>query len=92
MTTEKTLDDRSGLIKGSMGKAFFELSQGYNSDHLQGIQYFDTANYNGVRFGVWVFEDGTFFNEGDGEYDNWTFRGRFERIGDNEKTINSHRP
>ncbi|WP_339229789.1 stress protein [Oceanobacillus sp. FSL K6-2867] len=100
---KKTADNRSGFVKGAMEKAFFEagqqynvmvmnLSQGYNSNQLQGVQYFDTVDYDGITFGVWVFEEGTFVNEGDGGYDNWAFRGWFERTGDDQKTVNFHRP
>ena len=83
-----------------MEKAFFEsgqqynvivmnLSQGYNSDQLQGVQYFDTVDYDGITFGVWIFEEGTFINEGDGGYDNWAFRGWFERTGTMRKRSTS---
>ncbi|MGW9019656.1 stress protein [Priestia megaterium] len=100
---KKTADNRSGFVKGAMEKAFFEsgqqynvmvmnLSQGYNSDQLQGVQYFDTVDYDGITYGVWVFEEGTFINEGDGGYDNWAMRGWFERTGDDQKTVNFHRP
>ena len=79
-----------------MEKAFFEsgqqynvmvmnLSQGYNSNQLQGVQYFDTEDYDGITYCVQVFEEGTFINEGDGGYNNWAFRGWFERIGDDQK-------
>ncbi|KYG34257.1 hypothetical protein [Priestia endophytica] len=96
-------DNRSGFVKGAMEKAFFEsgqqynvvvmnLSQGYNSDGLQGVQYFDTTDYDGVTYGIWVFEQGTFVNEGDGGYINWAMRGWFERTGDDGKTVNFHRP
>ncbi|WP_129707639.1 stress protein [Priestia megaterium] len=99
----KTADNRSGFVKGAMEKAFFEsgqqynvmvmnLSQSYNSDQLQGVQYFDTVDYDGITYGVWIFEEGTFINEGDGGYDNWAFRGWFERTEDDEKTVNFHRP
>ncbi|MGW9019228.1 stress protein [Priestia megaterium] len=98
----KTADNRSGFVKGAREKAFYEageqynvivmnLSQGYD-EKLNGIQYFDTVDYDGITYGVWVFEDGTFVNEGDGGYDNWAFRGWFERTGDDEKTVNFHRP
>lgn len=40
------------------------LIQGYNCNELQGVQYFDTVNYYGITFGVWIFEEGTFINEG----------------------------
>ncbi|MBP2078806.1 stress protein [Oceanobacillus polygoni] len=100
---KKSADNRSGFVKGAREKAFYEadqqynvmvmnLSQGYNANQLQGVQYFDTVDYDGITFGVWVFEEGTFVNEGDGGYDNWAFRGWFERTGDDEKTVNFHRP
>ncbi|MDP1471877.1 stress protein [Priestia megaterium] len=99
----KTADNRSGFVKVAREKAFYEagqqynvmvmnLSQGYNSNQLQGVQYFDTVDYDGITYGVWVFEEGTFINEGDGGYDNWAFRVWFERTGDDEKTVNFHRP
>jgi len=28
------------------------LSQGYNSNQLQGVQYFDTADYDGITYCV----------------------------------------
>ncbi len=60
---KKTADNRSGFVKGAMEKAFFEsgqqynvmvmnLSQGYNPNQLQGVQYFDTVDYDGITFGV----------------------------------------
>lgn len=67
------------------------LSKGYNSDQLQGVQYFDTVDYDGITFGVWIFEEGTFINEGDGGYDNGAFRGWFKRTREHEKTVNYHR-
>ena len=100
---KRTADNRSGFVKGAMEKAYFEagqqhnvmvmnLSQGYNSNGLQGVHYFTTVEYDGITFGVWVFEDGTFINEGDGGYDNWAFRGWFERTGDQGHTVNFHKP
>ncbi|RDW19443.1 stress protein [Oceanobacillus arenosus] len=100
---KRTADNRSGFVKGAMEKAFFEagqqhnvmvmnLSQGYNSNQVQGVQYFDTVDYNGITYGVWVFDEGTFVNEGDGGYDNWAFRGWFERTEEQGHTVNFHRP
>jgi len=51
----KTDENRNGFVKGAMEKTFFKsdqqynvmvmnLSQGYNSDQLQGVQYFDTVD------------------------------------------------
>ena len=36
---------------------------------------------------VWVFESGTFTNEGDLGYDNWVFSGNFERSGEDGETV-----
>lgn len=41
--------------------------------------YYDSVEYDGITFGIWVFEDGTFVNNGDGGYINWTFVGSFDR-------------
>ena len=42
---------------------------------LQGVQYFETFNYSGVPYGVWVFESGKFVKPGDGGYINWAYVG-----------------
>ncbi|MGD6818740.1 stress protein [Metabacillus sp. 84] len=85
----KTAENRDGFVKGAMENAFYaadenynvmvmNLSQGYD-EQLNGVEFFETVEYDGVTFGVWVFEDGEFTNEGDGGYINWAFRGWFER-------------
>ncbi|MTH51869.1 stress protein [Bacillus mangrovi] len=95
----KTADNRSGFVKGAMENAFYaagqqhnvmvmNLSQGYD-EQLNGVKFFETVEYDGVTFGVWVFEDGKFTNEGDGGYINWSFRGWFER---NDRTVEFSRP
>ncbi|OJH61898.1 stress protein, partial [Bacillus subtilis] len=35
--------------------------------------------YDGISYGIWVFEDGTFTTKGDGGWINWDFRGWFDR-------------
>ncbi|MEU3990685.1 stress protein [Streptomyces platensis] len=85
----KTAQNREGFVKSFMESAFYaaggkynvmvhNLSQGYE-DHFNGVQSFGTATYDGVVYGIWVFEDGEFTNKGDGGYINWAFRGVFER-------------
>lgn len=68
------------------------VSQGYNSAQLQGVQYFDTIDYDGITFGGWMFEKGTFINESDGGYHNWAFRCWLDRTGDDDDTVYLHKP
>uniref|UniRef100_UPI003F495F63 hypothetical protein n=1 Tax=Streptomyces chartreusis TaxID=1969 RepID=UPI003F495F63 len=37
------------------------------------------ARYDGETYGLWVFKEGTFTNNGDGGYENWAFNGSFQR-------------
>ncbi|GAB4084454.1 hypothetical protein GCM10028784_10840 [Myceligenerans cantabricum] len=43
-------------------------------------------------FDVYVFEDGTFSNDGDGGYVNWAWYGQFERGGEDDKEVTFDRP
>lgn len=61
------------------------LSQGYNSNELQGVQCFENAEYDGIAYCVQEFKEETYINECDGRYNNWALRGWFERIGDYQK-------
>ncbi|MCD7034017.1 stress protein [Metabacillus sp. GX 13764] len=96
----KSAQNRDGFVKAAREKAFYaadekmnvmvmNTSQDYDDTGLNGVQYFDTAEYDGVTYGIWVFEDGKFVNNGDGGYINWAFRGWFDRDGG---TVNFHRP
>jgi hypothetical protein len=40
------------------------------------------ATYDGVVYGVWIFEQGTFVNNGDGGYINWAAYGLINRVSD----------
>ncbi|MGA4879319.1 stress protein [Streptomyces lydicamycinicus] len=85
----KTAQNREGFVKSFMESAFYAAGGKYNvmvhnlsqpyEDHFNGVQSFGTATYDGVVYGIWVFEDGEFTNQGDGGYINWAFRGIFER-------------
>lgn len=66
----------------------FNLSQNYE-DRFNGVKTFATANLGNVVYGIWVFESGTFKNNGDGGWDNWAFRGWFDR---QNKFVTFHRP
>ena len=48
----------------------FNLSQEYE-DHFNGVQFYGSAVYDGITYGIWVFEDGSFTNKGDGGWINW---------------------
>ncbi|HDR7657037.1 TPA: stress protein [Bacillus wiedmannii] len=43
----------------------FNLYQGYNYN-FKGVKFFATTVYDGITYGIWVFESGKFTNEGDG--------------------------
>ncbi|NUC18748.1 hypothetical protein BK735_24290 [Bacillus mycoides] len=43
----------------------FNLNQGYNYN-FKGVKFFATTVYDGITYGIWVFESGKFTNEGDG--------------------------
>ncbi|WP_242257286.1 MULTISPECIES: stress protein [unclassified Bacillus cereus group] len=83
--------NRAGFVKGVKESAFygagqqynvmvFNLNQGYNYN-LQGVKFFATTVYDGITYGIWVFESGKFTNEGDGGYINWAFMGWGNRTG-----------
>ncbi|MFI8623808.1 stress protein [Bacillus altitudinis] len=91
--------NRSGFVKGVMESTFyaagarynvmvFNLSQNYQ-DRLNGVKTFATVQYGKVVYGIWVFESGTFKNNGDGGWDNWAFRGWFDR---QDKFVTFRRP
>ncbi|MEU6332811.1 stress protein [Streptomyces sp. NPDC047049] len=85
----KTAQNRDGFVKNLMETAFYESGQHYNvmvhnlsqpyEDKLNGVKQYGSATYDGVTYGIWIFEDGEFTNQGDGGYINWAFRGVWER-------------
>ncbi|WP_019547817.1 hypothetical protein [Streptomyces sulphureus] len=85
----KKAENREGFVKNLMNTAWYasgeeynvvvrNLSQDYDED-LNGVQTYGSAEYDGVTYGIWIFEDGTFTNKGDGGWINWAMRGVFER-------------
>lgn len=90
----ETSQNREGFVKGLAETAFYQLVDGkYNvmvfnlsqpyTEKLRGVQLVKSdAYYDNTQYGVWIFEDGEFINEGDGGYINWAFKGWFERTGD----------
>ena len=98
----KTAQNREGFVKNLMETAFyqagekynvmvFNLSQGY-SKSLNGVNTYLSATYDSVVYGIWVFEDGEFINEGDWGYINWAFQGWFERTGHQGHHVKFTRP
>ncbi|XXY12533.1 hypothetical protein WME88_30155 [Sorangium sp. So ce216] len=83
--------NREGFVKNLMESTYyaagqkynvmvFNLSQGYE-DRFNGVQFYGSAVFQGITFGIWAFEGGEFTNKGDGGWINWAFRGVFDRNG-----------
>ncbi|MED2911853.1 MULTISPECIES: stress protein [Bacillus] len=95
----KSDQNRTGWVKNVMETTFYASGQKYNvmvfnlnqeyEDRFNGVQFYGSAVYDGITYGIWVFEDGSFDNKGDGGWINWAFRGWFDR--DNQH-IEFHRP
>ncbi|WP_071391783.1 stress protein [Bacillus velezensis] len=95
----KSDQNRTGWAKNVMETTFYASGQKYNvmvfnlnqeyEDRFNGVQFYGSAVYDGITYGIWVFEDGSFDNKGDGGWINWAFRGWFDR--DNQH-IEFHRP
>ena len=94
----KTSRNRSGFVKGVMQSAYYNVgNKKYNVmvfnlsvDHearLNGVKAFKRASYDGVTYGIWIFENGTFINKGDGGYINWAFKGDWNRTGHQGHTV-----
>ncbi|MGV7063777.1 stress protein [Bacillus velezensis] len=95
----KSAQNRDGFVKNLMESSFYASGQKYNvmvfnlsqeyEDHFNSVQFYGSAVYDGITYGIWVFEDGSFTNKGDGGWINWAFRGWFDRDGDH---VEFHRP
>jgi hypothetical protein len=84
--TVVSVQNREGFVQSALAQAFEQSGRRYNVvvcnmslkpdfTGLQGVQYFETFNYSGVPYGVWVFESGKFVKPGDGGYINWAYVG-----------------
>lgn len=86
-------ENRGGFVRGLMEAAavqakkggynvmVFNLQQDYDTDIRNTAEYFKRVEYDGIPYGIWIFEKGTFTNKGDGGWINWGFYGNFERDG-----------
>lgn len=81
--------NRDAFVINLANTAFYAAGSRYhvmvfnlNVEHahgLEGVQSYGSASYDGIIFGIWVFEGGWFRNDGDGGYINWAFIGWFDR-------------
>ncbi|MBF2016528.1 MAG: stress protein [Rivularia sp. T60_A2020_040] len=89
--TIKTSNNREGFVKNLAENAFYATDRKYNvmvfnlsqpyKNGLRGVQFYKSARYDNVQYGIWIFKDGQFINQGDGGYINWAFKGSFKRTG-----------
>lgn len=82
-------ENRDAFVKNLAYTAFYQAGSQYNVmvfnlnvDHevgFEGVKSYGSATYDGIVYGIWVFESGWFRNNGDGGYINWAFVGWFNR-------------
>lgn len=83
--------NRDAFVKNLANTAFYAAQSKYHvmvfnlnvahSHGLEGVKSYGSASYDGIIYGIWVFEKGWFHNQGDGGYINWAFIGWFHREG-----------
>jgi hypothetical protein len=91
-------DDRGECVKNVADRAFEQAGKKYNvlvanlsldyDQRLNGVKFYGTFVREGVYYGIWVFEDGQFYNHGDGGWQNWGMRGSFTSL---EQGVEFHR-
>lgn len=94
--------NRDAFVKNLVNTAFYNARRKYNvmvfnlnehhTDRFKSVKLYGSADYHGTIFGIWVFESGEFWNHGDGGYENWGFRGWFDRHGHHGKHVVFHKP
>ena len=93
-----TAANREGAVKGMKEAAYnqtkrcynvmvFNLNQNYDDSQLRGVKSYTNLTYSQTPFGVWIFESGTFVNQGVGGFINWAFAGNCKRTGKDGKTV-----
>jgi len=90
----KSAANRDGFVKDLSYLAYFNaghqaynvivmnLSQPHDPSGLQGVVGYSDATYDGVVYGIWIFREGTFVNQGDGGWINWAAYGVIDRPSD----------
>lgn len=89
--------NRPGFVRSMCNEFFYDLNGQYNimlfnlnQDHvpdLKGVAFYRNIRYDGIPYGLWVFDSGTFTNKGDGGYINWCMFGSHERKGKDGKEV-----
>eukprot|EP00884_Botryococcus_braunii_P021611 jgi/Botrbrau1/8133/Bobra.0308s0025.1 len=94
------VDDRSARpsrkLLAATDALFQEYTQRFPGYSVMVCKNCNASNLNNVKvaganeggFQIWVFCSGTIVNNGDGGFDNWQFRGNFERTGDQGHIVN----
>ena len=83
--------DRGAFVKNLMESTYYSAGQRYNvmvfnlgqnyQEQFNGVQFYSSAIYQNLTFGIWAFESGDFTNQGDGGWINWAFKGSFSQDG-----------
>jgi hypothetical protein len=91
--------DRGECVQNVVNRAFEQAGGQYNvivanlslnyEQHLNGVKFYGNFVRDGVYYGIWVFEDGEFYNNGDGGWQNWGMRGWFRDV---DQHVEFHRP
>ncbi|MEO6088479.1 MAG: hypothetical protein ABIQ18_35745 [Umezawaea sp.] len=69
---------------GRFNVIIMNLSQKHQQN-LNGKRLYANIEFRNVRYGLWIAESGEFTNQGDGGWENWGYRGWFERTGNTVK-------
>ncbi|MEV6606419.1 hypothetical protein [Kutzneria sp. NPDC051319] len=82
-------DNQAQLVKDSIDKAFHLAGQHYNvimmnlaqhyQEQLNNKVLYANIRWEGIYYGLWVFDDGHFENQGKGGYENWGMVGWFTK-------------
>jgi len=85
--------NRGGFVRSLSNEVFYSADRRYNvmvfnmnmnhQQRLRGVKFYRSVNLGGIPFGIWVFEEGEFINQGHGGWINWAFMGSFDRTGTN---------
>ncbi|MGW0520806.1 hypothetical protein [Crossiella sp. NPDC003009] len=69
---------------GRFNVVIMNLSEDYKQN-LNGKRLFANLEFRNVRYALWIAESGEFVNQGRGGWENWGFRGWFDRTGNTVK-------
>lgn len=58
-----------------------------HKEKFNDVKLYTSATYEDKVYGIWIFEDGEFWNEGDGGFINWAFKGNWERLGEQKNHV-----